>query len=50
MHIYVNITVYIYHIPPTCYGVLYTISTEGYSYFPMKQISIDNTVKKTKRF
>jgi len=37
---------YIYHIPPTCFGVLYTIFRDGYSYFcSMKQISIDNTKK-----
>jgi hypothetical protein len=35
MHIYVYITIY-YHIPRTCFRVLYIIFTEGYSCFCSK--------------
>jgi len=32
MYLYINVT-RIYHIPATCFGMLYGILTEGYSYF-----------------
>jgi len=44
MHIYINKYFYFYHISPTCFGVLYTLSSGRISYYLHQTIYVVRAV------